>query len=121
MPWLSLKFGDPYIGKLKSHFSIVRIPVLPVLDGRGAVVSANARGGSGFGFCCDAVNAFAALIRQSGQDLPLPVKSRTSSRANGSGGSSEGSSDDDDDDDEDEDDEDGEGSAGGLADEDGVR
>mmetsp|Transcript_85680 Transcript_85680/g.223294 ORF Transcript_85680/g.223294 Transcript_85680/m.223294 type:complete len:196 (-) Transcript_85680:244-831(-) len=98
MPWLSVPWGDPLINRLKAHFKIERLPHLVILDKSGSVVSAKARGGSGFGFCCDPLHAFASLMRASGQELPSAQRSSTKPKGDSDDEGSDADSDDDDDD-----------------------
>merc|ERR1712113_948745 len=64
MPWLSLPLEcrDPIV-RLFLHFSISEAPRLIIIDPAGSVVSSNARGGKGFGFGCDPLQAYRHLIK----------------------------------------------------------
>lgn len=84
MPWLSVPWAHPLVLSLKEHFAVTKVPRLVVLDFHGAVVCSDARGGQGFGFGCDPLQAYVWLMRCSGQELrqrPVPPPIATADRA----------------------------------------
>eukprot|EP00929_Paragymnodinium_shiwhaense_P007739 TRINITY_DN111651_c0_g1_i1.p2 TRINITY_DN111651_c0_g1~~TRINITY_DN111651_c0_g1_i1.p2 ORF type:complete len:199 (-),score=42.35 TRINITY_DN111651_c0_g1_i1:305-901(-) len=66
MPWLSVPIENrETILRLFMKFAISTIPRLIILDGSGQVVSEDARGGEGFGFGCDPLEAYGKLLEKS--------------------------------------------------------
>lgn len=70
LPWLSLRWGDKLVDRLKALYQIAKLPRLLIVDRHGKVISANARGGTGFGFMCDPLQAYLGFMKKSGQVLP---------------------------------------------------
>lgn len=58
MPWLLVKYSDQVGFRLKDLFDVVSLPLLLIIDSQGELIHENARGGRGFGFGCDGVEAF---------------------------------------------------------------
>mmetsp|Transcript_41668 Transcript_41668/g.94028 ORF Transcript_41668/g.94028 Transcript_41668/m.94028 type:complete len:211 (+) Transcript_41668:3-635(+) len=62
MPWLSLHpAARECVVRIFMHFDIHQIPTLVVVNAKGEIVSRNARGGQGFGFGCDPLEAYDSL------------------------------------------------------------
>lgn len=81
MPWVSIPFGHKSILELKEQLEVREVPRLIVVTNRGALVSANARGGNGFGFCCNPLAAYQFFCHEAGFPVPRPVQPRDDDEA----------------------------------------